>query len=88
MTNAWDERKKALEEEYFLKKDKDAIAKLKKESCLGHCPKCGEKLEEVTFQGVPLDQCPACKGVWLGPQDLKILAQKDHRTWFDRWFQK
>lgn len=88
MTNAWDERKKALEEEYFLKKEQEAIAKLKQESHLGHCPKCGEKLEKMVFEGVPLDQCPACKGVWLGPQDLKIFAQKNHRNWFERWFEK
>jgi Zn-finger nucleic acid-binding protein len=35
---------------------------------------------------VPLDKCPGCGGIWLGPNDLKMLAEKDHRTWFDRWF--
>ena len=26
--------------------------------------------------------------VWLGPNDLRLLAEKDHRTWFDRWFKE
>jgi Zn-finger nucleic acid-binding protein len=40
----------------------------------------------MEFRGVPLDKCESCGGVWLGPRDLQILAEKDHRTWFDRWF--
>ncbi len=90
MTNAWDERKKALEEEYFRKKEREALDKLKqetiKQSCLGHCPKCGETIEAITFHGVPMDRCPGCGGVWLGPNDFKVLAAKDHRNWFERWF--
>ena len=31
-------------------------------------------------------KCPACGGVWLGPNDFRLLAEKDHRTWFDKWF--
>jgi Zn-finger nucleic acid-binding protein len=90
MANAWDERKKALEEEYFRKKEKEALAKLKegtiKDACLGHCPKCGDVIVPMTFHGVPMDRCPGCGGIWLGPEDFKLLAAKDHRSWFERWF--
>jgi len=94
MTNAWEERKKALENEYFHKKEQEIIDKMKhdagetlaKSCCKGRCPKCGEMIEPMTFRDVPLDRCPGCGGVWLGPNDLRILAEKDHRTWFDRWF--
>ncbi|MEE4253433.1 MAG: zf-TFIIB domain-containing protein [Desulfuromusa sp.] len=92
MTDAWDDRKKALENEYFHKKEREALAKMKQAeieaASLGHCPKCGKVIEPITFHGVPLDQCPDCGGVWLGPNDLKILAAKDHRTWFERWFNR
>ena len=90
MANAWDERKKALEEEYFRKKEREALDKLKegaaKDACLGRCPKCGEVIVPIIFHSVPMDRCPGCGGVWLGPEDFKILAAKDHRTWFERWF--
>ncbi len=90
MANAWDERKKALEEEYFHKKEREALDKLKegavRDACLGHCPKCGEAIVPITFHDVPMDRCPGCGGVWLGPKDFKILAAKDHRNWFERWF--
>lgn len=94
MTDAWEERKKALENEYFHKKERELVQKMKDEAeetlarnyCNNRCPKCSEALEPMTFRGVPLDKCPGCGGIWLGPNDLKLLAAKDHRTWFDRWF--
>ena len=90
MSDAWEERKKALENEFFHKKEQEALDEMKqtkiKSACLGHCPKCGEIIEPLTFHGVPMDRCPGCGGVWLGPNDFKILATKDHRNWFERWF--
>jgi hypothetical protein len=94
MADIWDERKKALENEFIYKQEKEKLEKMKmaareqviRESCRNRCPKCGEPIEPMTFRGVPLDKCPACGGVWLGPNDLHILAEKDHRTWFDKWF--
>jgi hypothetical protein len=42
----------------------------------------------MEFRGVPMDKCVSCGGVWLGPNDLKMLSEKDHRTWFERWFKE
>ena len=96
MTDAWEERKKALENEFFYRQEKEKIEKLRTESreilirehCRNRCPKCGEIIQPMEFRGVPLDKCPGCGGVWLGPRDLQILAEKDHRTWFDKWFKE
>ena len=76
MANKWDERKKAQEDEYFVKKERELIAKLKakqdaevKESAqkASHmkCPKCGESLKERSFQKITIDQCTGCNGIWL-----------------------
>lgn len=94
MVDIWDERKKALENEYIYKKEKEKLEKMKaeareqllRETSRNRCPKCGESIEPMVFRGVPLDKCPGCGGVWLGPRDLQILAEKDHRTWFEKWF--
>jgi hypothetical protein len=94
MTNAWDERKKALENDYIYRHEKELLEKKKvevddklaREHSRNRCPKCGDPIKPVTFRGVPLDRCPGCGGVWLGPNDLRILASKDHRTWFEKWF--
>ena len=94
MKNIWQEREKALENQYIFKQEREKIEKARKELkeklirelCKDRCPKCGEEIEAMVFRGVPLDKCPACGGVWLGPNDLRILASKDHRSWFDKWF--
>lgn len=94
MVDIWKEREKALENEYIYRREKELIAKMKvdarreliKDLCHNHCPKCGDMIEAVVFRGVPLDKCPSCGGVWLGPNDLQILSEKDHRTWFEKWF--
>ncbi|SNB45865.1 zf-TFIIB domain-containing protein [Geobacter sp. DSM 9736] len=94
MKDIWKEREKALENEYILKQEKEKIEKMRSETreqlvrdlCRNRCPKCGESITPMTFRGVPLDKCPGCGGIWLGPADLQILAAKDHRSWFEKWF--
>ncbi len=94
MKNIWKEREKALENQFIYEQEKEKIEKMRitererliQDHCRNRCPKCGEKIEAMTFRGVPLDRCPGCGGVWLGPNDLKILASKDHRSWFEKWF--
>lgn len=99
MANKWDERKKAQEEEYFLKREKDAIAKLKAEqekqaqqsiqkTCYMRCPKCGEPLQETTFQKVLVDQCTACHGIWLDPGELETVAGREDQSWLGKLWKK
>ena len=64
-TNAWEERKKALENQYFYKKELELIEKMKKEHreelirglCRNRCPKCGVEIVAMEFREVPLDKC-------------------------------
>ncbi|MDY0397263.1 MAG: zf-TFIIB domain-containing protein [Desulfuromonas thiophila] len=94
MKDIWNEREKAFENKYFRDLEQKQLAELKqalqeeqiRQLCHNRCPKCGEAIKAAEFRGVPLDRCPGCGGIWLGPQDLKMLAEKDHRTWFDTWF--
>ena len=89
MTDAWEERKKALENKYFHDLEKELIEKIKIETreklirqhCLGRCPKCGDVIEAIEFRGVPMDKCVSCGGVWLGPNDLKMLSEREHCSW-------
>ena len=42
-----------------------------------HCPKCGTRLAEDTLDGVAVDVCPACHGVWLDDGELaKMIESK------------
>lgn len=37
------------------------------------CPRDGEDLREHTAQGVRIDQCPKCNGIWLDEGELQQL---------------
>ncbi len=39
------------------------------------CPVCEERMREVEKNGVTLDVCPGCKGVWLDRGELEKLLE-------------
>ena len=100
MSNKWDERKKALEEEYFVKKEKELIEKLKakqereakqtiKEMCRMRCPKCGASLKERSFQKILVDQCAGCGGIWLDPGEIEeIVGREKGNSWLGKLWGK
>lgn len=99
MANKWDERKKVQEEEYFVKKEKELIEKLRakqereakrsiKETCHMRCPKCGERLKERSFQKILIDQCTGCGGIWLDAGELEQVAGREKGTWLEKFWQK
>ena len=91
MANKWDERKKAQEDEYFVKKERELLANLKakqeetktslQKTCYMHCPKCGAPLKARSFQKVEIDQCTGCNGIWLDAGELDQVAGKEEGSW-------
>src|SRR5215470_631486 len=99
MAGKWDERKKALENEYFVKKEKELIDKLKakqekeKQADLAQahsmrCPKCGAALKERSFAKILVDQCTGCNGIWLDAGELEQIAAKEEGGWLGKLWQK
>ena len=99
MANKWDERKKAQEDEYFVKKEREQLAKLKakqeaeakeaaKQAAYMKCPKCGESLKARSFQKIEIDQCTGCGGIWLDAGELELVANKDEGSWLGKFWQK
>ena len=99
MANKWDERKKVQEDEYFVKKEKELIEKLKakqekeakrsiKETCHMRCPKCGAPLKERSFQKILIDQCAGCGGIWLDPGELEQVAGREQGSWLGKLWQR
>jgi hypothetical protein len=96
MSKIWDERQKSLEEEYFRRKEKEAIEKLRAkraeeqqremaEASAIHCPKCEGTLIELTFEDVQIDRCNKCGGVWLDSGELELLLSKEeNQGWLSR----
>jgi hypothetical protein len=99
MANKWDERKKAQEDEYFVKKEREQLAKLRaqleteqkaesQKTTHMRCPKCGEQLKERHFQKIAIDQCTGCHGIWLDAGELEQVAEKEGSGWLGKFWQK
>ncbi len=91
MSEIFDERRKALEEEYFRRKEQEALEKLRAKlrdqaaaAQLPPCPKCDGRLIETEFENIKIDQCSRCGGVWLDPGELQQLTAREQEGWFAR----
>lgn len=99
MADKWDERKKAKEDEYFVKHERELLAKMKlkqeaeakeaaRKASHMRCPKCGEPLKERSFQKIEIDQCTGCNGIWLDAGELDQVAEKENAGWLGKFWQK
>lgn len=92
MSDAWDEKRKAQEEEYFRRKNEDALKRMKAEHTQERLsPVTGKPMERVTVMGVVIDRCPDSGGIWLdaGELDQLIAASRDDEVkdnWVERFF--
>lgn len=41
-----------------------------------NCPKCHSAMELVTYEGVTVDRCIKCKGIWFDANEQKWLKEK------------
>jgi rubrerythrin len=87
---------RAQEDLYFADRDRQLIEKMRREkegeleqqmraAALMRCPKCGESLKHVVEQGVGVEECPACGGMWLDRGELEQLAGREKEGWIARW---
>lgn len=85
----WDDRKRGLEEDYFRRKEREAIEKMRaKRATEGagavglQCPKCDGTLMEIDYEVVKLDRCEKCNGVWLDAGELEQLTKQEESGGF------
>lgn len=90
-----DDRGRALENEYFRRKEQELIEKMKAKIGSGEarntelqCPKCDGKLHETNYENVKIDVCDKCTGVWLDAGELAQIAHHDENkgSWFGKVF--
>ncbi|WP_295234983.1 zf-TFIIB domain-containing protein [Sediminibacterium sp.] len=41
-----------------------------------NCPSCNETLLMTERQGIEIDSCPKCRGVWLDKGELDKIIEK------------
>lgn len=90
MGNELGEKGYDKESEYFFKKNKELIHKMRgsldeqRAQQASHsgdnphwmkCPKCGKELVEVDLSGVKVDQCTDCMGIFFDKGELELLLE-------------
>jgi ribosomal protein L37AE/L43A len=94
MSDKLEERGKALENEYFRRKEQELIKKMKakleaeKTTDLKlECPKCDGHLLETEYEGIAIDACDKCSGVWLDAGELaQVIDKNEDSGWLSRFF--
>ncbi|HJQ34178.1 MAG TPA: zf-TFIIB domain-containing protein [Pyrinomonadaceae bacterium] len=94
MSDIFDERRRGLEEEYFRRRDKESLERLReairedaRTRDLGPvtmpCPRCTGKLHEDSYDEVSINRCDTCGGIWLDAGELEhIISQESSAS---RW---
>jgi predicted Zn-ribbon and HTH transcriptional regulator len=78
------------EEEYFALSEARRLEALKGQAeaaarraeRLSHfmkCPRCGADLHIEHFQGVEVERCPECKGLWFDEHEAQRLVEMNAR---------
>jgi uncharacterized protein len=97
MSNPIDDRRRGMEDDYFRRKDQEAIEKLRAKMKVAEeakaaglssmkCPRCDGTLKEINFEEVMIDTCDKCGGVWLDSSEFGQLTKKDQTGWFSRFW--
>ena len=74
--DSWDERRKAKEDQFFEKANRDALARLQaRESKPRLSPITGEPMEQLTFMGVTIDRCTTSGGIFLDAGELETIIR-------------
>jgi hypothetical protein len=91
-----DDRAKALEDEYFHRREKELIENMRTRLASENsnaterdCPKCDGKLVETDYENIKIDVCNSCHGVWLDAGEMALILHKDESasgSWFGRLF--
>ncbi len=89
-------RERAEEDVYFSRQDRERLARLRerrsaveenraREAAHMRCPECGEHLRAERRRGVPIEVCPRGHGLWIPPDALETIPEREHDAWFDRY---
>jgi uncharacterized protein len=80
----WSSRQKKIEDEKHKKLAENEKKGLKELHYM-RCPKCGMELIEIGYKGLKIDECSACKGIWLDAGELAAIS-KFEKAGLDKLF--
>lgn len=96
MTNAFDDMRKAKEESYFEKKNREAIERLARkvgDDSVRLSPVSGQPMKQEAFHGVVIDRCEQSGGIWLDAGELEQIyealkqeKEREDSSWVSEFF--
>ncbi len=94
MSVEMEDRGRALENEYFHRKEQELIEKMKSklsessaQTSEVDCPKCDGKLVETDYENIKIDVCNQCSGTWFDAGELAQVVDKNENSgWLSRVF--
>ena len=78
----FDKRQKALKEEQ-CRIQKEERTQLKEDHWM-HCPKCGMEMVEISFEGIKVDKCSECLGIFFDNGEIEQLIEKNKPGFLSR----
>lgn len=89
-----EERGRALENEYFHRKEKELIEKMRSKLTAENtvdlhlkCPKCDGTLVETDYENIKVDVCNKCSGTWFDAGELaQVIDKNENSGWLSRFF--
>jgi Transcription factor zinc-finger len=89
------DRERAEEDLYFAKRDRELVEKMRgqddagreaaaRELARGRCPRCGQRLAHRSIDGVEVDECASCRGIWLDEGEFEALSRREGESWLGR----
>ena len=95
MSEIFNDRRKANEDEYIRRRDREALDRLREQmaaeaaaagkGAARQCPLGHGTLAEVRHDEVVIDRCETCGGVWLDAGELELLIKSSGGGgWFSR----
>jgi hypothetical protein len=86
------DRERGEEDRYFAAQDAAKLKRIQEQHtakpALGLCPRCGAGLRQEVRQGITIDTCAGCGGLWLDKGELKRLAEIESESWPATWFRE
>ena len=80
MSDSWNDMKRAKEDQYFDKQNREALERLKKresdETKPRLSPITGKAMVQETIHGVVIDRCPDSGGIFLDAGELEEIIKK------------
>ncbi len=49
-----------------------------------HCPKCGMEMIEIDFEGIKVDKCSSCLGLFFDNGEIDLLVEKNNPGFMGR----